>query len=115
MSVLDLQRRLHLLGFDPGPLDGRMGPKTRAAIKAFQKSRGVAVDGATSPRTVQALNEREAKPMKGLFRNPKLRLAAAGVSAVAAIAGLALGTTAPEHAAESLAKAILAILQTFII
>ena len=32
-------------GFDPGGVDGRMGPKTVAAIKAFQKARGLVPDG----------------------------------------------------------------------
>jgi membrane-bound lytic murein transglycosylase B len=41
----ELQERLGQSGFDPGGVDGRMGPKTIAAVKAFQKSRGVIPDG----------------------------------------------------------------------
>jgi S1-C subfamily serine protease len=33
------------LGFDPGPVDGVIGGKTRRAIRGFQRSVGVAVDG----------------------------------------------------------------------
>ena len=42
--VTDAQRLLRLRGFDPGPLDGQMGLRTRRAIRAYQaaeRSRGV--------------------------------------------------------------------------
>jgi peptidoglycan hydrolase-like protein with peptidoglycan-binding domain len=39
------QESLKKLGFDPGPIDGQMGPKTQAAIKAFQAANGLEVDG----------------------------------------------------------------------
>jgi peptidoglycan hydrolase-like protein with peptidoglycan-binding domain len=40
-----VQRRLKDLGFDPGPLDGSIGPRTIGAIRAYQRSIGVAPDG----------------------------------------------------------------------
>jgi hypothetical protein len=43
--VLGVQRRLRALGFDPGPLDGKMGPRTRKAIVAYQRARGLSADG----------------------------------------------------------------------
>jgi len=41
----ELQELLGRAGFDPGGVDGRMGPKTVAAVKAFQKARGKVADG----------------------------------------------------------------------
>ena len=41
----ELQELLGRAGFDPGGVDGRMGPKTVAAVKAFQTARGLVPDG----------------------------------------------------------------------
>jgi peptidoglycan hydrolase-like protein with peptidoglycan-binding domain len=35
-SVMAAQRRLAVLGYDPGPVDGILGGKTRAAIDAWR-------------------------------------------------------------------------------
>lgn len=37
-QVRDLQQRLVAAGFDPGPIDGLMGPRTRAAQQAFNSA-----------------------------------------------------------------------------
>jgi hypothetical protein len=47
--TLALQMRLKALKFDPGPIDGRFGPKTTAAVWAFQALAGVARDGVVNP------------------------------------------------------------------
>lgn len=39
-SVADIQRDLARLGYDPGPVDGLMGPRTRAAIARFEDAQG---------------------------------------------------------------------------
>jgi peptidoglycan hydrolase-like protein with peptidoglycan-binding domain len=42
--VADAQRLLRLRGFDPGPVDGQLGLRTRRAIRAYQaeaRARGV--------------------------------------------------------------------------
>ena len=45
MSIAEAQRRLAQLGFDPGPADGMAGARTTAAIRAFQRDRGLDVNG----------------------------------------------------------------------
>lgn len=54
-SLRGIQRLLTLLGFSPGKVDGLMGPATAVAVKAFQGSHGIGVDGIVGPRTRSAL------------------------------------------------------------
>lgn len=54
-AVVVLQQALKNAGFDPGPIDGIFGPKTHAAVLAFQRSKGLAVDGIVGPKTWAAL------------------------------------------------------------
>lgn len=39
-AVADIQRDLKRLGYDPGPVDGVIGPKTKAAIAQFEGDQG---------------------------------------------------------------------------
>lgn len=50
-----VQERLAELGYDPGPPDGVLGPRTRQAITAFQHDRGLPVDGVVTIRLRRAL------------------------------------------------------------
>ena len=45
---MELQERLGAAGFDPKGVDGRIGPNTIAAVKAFQRSNGLLPDGYAS-------------------------------------------------------------------
>ncbi len=54
-TVAGLQEALSRLGHDPGPIDGKPGPKTRAAVVAFQRARGLVADGIAGPKTRTAL------------------------------------------------------------
>ena len=58
MNLIDwkhVQRRLHKLGFNPGPVDGIRGRMTVGAVKRFQESRGLVADGVVGPRTFAAM------------------------------------------------------------
>lgn len=49
------------LGYHPGPADGRMGKKTRFAIKKFQHDHGMPESGILDDRTLQKLKDQSAK------------------------------------------------------
>jgi peptidoglycan hydrolase-like protein with peptidoglycan-binding domain len=44
-AVRELQQALKGLGYHPGTVDGHFGARTESAVKAFQKARGIPVDG----------------------------------------------------------------------
>lgn len=52
---VELQRRLAAAGFDPGVADGKIGPNTIAAVRAFQRSIGAVPDGYASLGVLQKL------------------------------------------------------------
>jgi len=56
-TVKEIQTALKNAGFDPGSFDGKMGPRTRQAIKDFQKSKGLVPDGAVGPKTWASLGK----------------------------------------------------------
>lgn len=45
MTLQDIQHELNRLGYDAGPADGLMGARTRWAIQAYQRERGLLEDG----------------------------------------------------------------------
>jgi murein L,D-transpeptidase YcbB/YkuD len=57
-AVTRLQRNLLRLGYFHGPVTGFYGPLTTAAVKRFQHSAGLAVDGIWGPRSAAALRQR---------------------------------------------------------
>ncbi|MEI2384237.1 peptidoglycan-binding protein [Breoghania sp. JC706] len=54
-TVKQAQLLLGRLGYDPGPADGVVGPKTVDAIRLFQVQAGLPVDGAIDARLIRAL------------------------------------------------------------
>jgi hypothetical protein len=63
---IDTQEALLDLGYDIGEIDGRIGPATRKAIKAFQQSQGIKASGQTSVELVDRM--RKVAQEKGLAR-----------------------------------------------
>jgi membrane-bound lytic murein transglycosylase B len=56
-TVIDLQTRLARLGLYSDEVDGLLGPKTRTAVRLFQKQAGVPADGHATPDLVRRLQQ----------------------------------------------------------
>jgi peptidoglycan hydrolase-like protein with peptidoglycan-binding domain len=54
-DVAKLQEQLKAAGFDPGGIDGQYGPNTEAAVTAYQKAKGLDVDGIAGSQTLGSL------------------------------------------------------------
>ena len=54
-EVKKLQQSLTEKGYDIGEVDGVFGTKTKEAVMAFQKEKGLKVDGIAGPETLSAL------------------------------------------------------------
>jgi len=50
-----MQQRMHELGLEPGEADGIVCPVTRAALRRFQRERGLVADGYPDPATLEAV------------------------------------------------------------
>lgn len=57
LSPKQIQRALKSAGFYQGPIDGKIGFKTKEAIIKFQKSKGLKADGIVGKRTSAELNK----------------------------------------------------------
>ena len=53
--VVQVQRRLASAGYYSGPIDGVVGRGTRRAIRAFERSRGLPVDGVIHHRLLTTM------------------------------------------------------------
>lgn len=53
----ELQRLLTAKGYEVGEIDGILGSKTRAALKAYQKAEGLRADGFPHPRLLERLRK----------------------------------------------------------
>ncbi len=56
-ATREIQTLLARLGYDPGPADGLVGRRTAAAIRAFERDRGLAITGAPGARVLANLRE----------------------------------------------------------
>lgn len=56
-EVYEVQQLLSHLGYDPGLVDGRSGPRTTQAISLFQRQNNMPVDGRISPYLLSRLRD----------------------------------------------------------
>ena len=56
-TTLGIQQALAKLRYDPGPIDGWPGPRTRGAVVSFQRGVGITADGICGPVTREALRK----------------------------------------------------------
>ena len=54
-TMREIQQALAARGFNPGPVDGIFGARTRGAVALFQRARGLVTDGVIGPVTLAAL------------------------------------------------------------
>jgi hypothetical protein len=69
-EVSRIQTALRVLGPYHGPVDGDFGGGTLAAVRAFQRSKGLDVDGAVGPDTWAALFTGSAIPSPAILEQP---------------------------------------------
>lgn len=62
--VRNIQAGLSNLGFEPGPVDGKIGPKTRDAIRQYQEKHSLLVDGKASKELARHI-QRQVDKVKG--------------------------------------------------
>jgi hypothetical protein len=48
-TVREIQAELQRRGYNVGPVDGRLGPRTRTAIREYEQRNGLPADGSPSP------------------------------------------------------------------
>ena len=61
-TVRQIQRALASAGFYKGSIDGKEGPKTKMAVREFQRAQGLKVDGVVGSSTRQALAKYLSEP-----------------------------------------------------
>ncbi len=69
-DVASVQSVLWELGYDPGPLDGILGPQTRAAIREYQRDAHLPVDGYVSGKLIHSLH-RDVSVHRGYAAKPQ--------------------------------------------
>ena len=53
------------LGYDPGPLDGMAGTRTKAAVRAYQRDAGIDDDGRVDAGLLARLKATPSLPQRG--------------------------------------------------
>jgi peptidoglycan hydrolase-like protein with peptidoglycan-binding domain len=95
----DVQRLLRAVGYDPGPIDGHYGPRTKAAVESFEKDLGRAATGGISEGLRRELLDRVRSG--GLAESRLLAATAAEAAAIRSSCANAAGVAAYNRCVES--------------
>lgn len=69
-QIRQAQARLQAAGFDPGPVDGRLGPQTILALRQYQATHGLRVTGALDAATRHSLALAQTQPPGSVPASP---------------------------------------------
>jgi peptidoglycan hydrolase-like protein with peptidoglycan-binding domain len=69
-NVKQVQEALKDKGFDPGPVDGIMGPKTQEALRSFQQSKNLKATGRVDAQTRKELGVEQGAASTGAGSRP---------------------------------------------
>ena len=69
--IISIQRSLHDLGYNPGPVDGRNGPRTQLAIRIYQRDHRLLADGLISKTLLQHLRASLANEQQHIATQPQ--------------------------------------------
>lgn len=68
--IADIQRELSRRGYYDGAIDGRVGPRTEAAIREFEAAAGLRVAGEPNENVLRALQRAPLRPRAAVQRPP---------------------------------------------
>lgn len=101
MDTTAVQAALSRLGFAPGPVDGERGPKTKAAVIAFQKAAELKPDGIVGPQTIKALQAAVAEKAEPRTQAPATGIVPAACMPTARLERIIFHWTAGNHKASA--------------
>lgn len=90
-DATQIQKDLAKLGFYKGPINGKYGPMTRAAVRSFQKKNGLNPDGKYGKMTDELVDEQIMKHRLG--NDDKLIAGGSGTTTLAPVTDMVRDTT----------------------